>query len=138
MHAPNHDTGSPVTVTDDSDIAYGAIVRWAIALIVVIVASEASMYLTEKLFINTRDAENGQVRYPMADLPDTRLPPAPRLQNYGDPEGDLKELRDSEDVKLTGYQWVDRNNQLVRIPITRAMELTVQRGLPTAPEGLGK
>ena len=138
MHAPTHDPGAPVTVTDDSDIAYGTIVRWAIALVVVIVAAEASMYLTEKLFITTRDAQNGQVRYPMADLPDTRLPPAPRLQNYGDPEGDLKELRDAEDAKLQGYQWVDRNNQLVRIPIARAMELTVQRGVPSAAEGSSK
>ena len=56
------------------------------------------------------------------------LPPQPRLQT--DPRGDLLALREAEDRTLTTYGWVNRNAGIVRIPIERAMTLTVERGLP--------
>ena len=31
---------------------------------------------------------------------------------------------------LNGYRWVDRNKNIVRIPVADAMKLTLQRGLP--------
>src|SRR5258706_15589837 len=38
-------------------------------------------------------------------------------------------LMDQED-QLNSYGWVDENGGVAHIPIERAMELTVQRGLP--------
>jgi hypothetical protein len=35
---------------------------------------------------------------------------------------------------LEGYGWVDREAGVVRVPIERAMELLLERGLPTRPE----
>jgi hypothetical protein len=35
---------------------------------------------------------------------------------------------------LEGYGWVDRQAGVVRLPIERAMELVLERGLPTRPE----
>jgi hypothetical protein len=35
---------------------------------------------------------------------------------------------------LEGYGWVDREAGVVRLPIERAMELLLERGLPTRPE----
>ncbi len=61
------------------------------------------------------------------------LPPPPRLQQ--DPHADLVRLRAAEDSILTTYGWVDRDSGLVRIPIARAMELMVERGLPVRGEG---
>jgi hypothetical protein len=58
-----------------------------------------------------------------------RLPPEPRLQT--EPREDLRNLRESEERTLTTYGWVDRNAGVVRIPIDRAMTLTVERGLPS-------
>jgi hypothetical protein len=49
------------------------------------------------------------------------LPPAPRLQV--DEAADLKELRDRETSLLTSYQWLDKANGVVRIPIDRAIDL---------------
>jgi hypothetical protein len=36
--------------------------------------------------------------------------------------------------RLVGYGWVDREAGIVRLPIERAMELLLERGLPTRPE----
>jgi len=54
--------------------------------------------------------------------------PAPRLQVA--PETDLAALRTREQAELNNYGWVDRQAGVVRIPIERAMDLVVQRGLP--------
>lgn len=66
-----------------------------------------------------------------------RLPPLPRIQT-SPTEVDLQKLRAYEDARLKSYDWVDRKTGIVRIPIERAMELTVQRGIPPqkAPKGL--
>ena len=42
----------------------------------------------------------------------------------------LKQLRATEDAILTSYGWVDRQKGIVRIPIDRAIDLVLQRGLP--------
>ena len=36
--------------------------------------------------------------------------------------------------RVNGYGWVDRPNHIVRIPLERALELTLERGLPSAPQ----
>lgn len=46
------------------------------------------------------------------------------------PVEQLQEMREGERELLTGYGWIDRDAGVVRIPIDRAMELTVERGLP--------
>ena len=57
------------------------------------------------------------------------LPPPPRIQP--DPGADLRSYRESEQNLLNTYGWVDRQNGVVRMPVDRAMELLLQRGLPT-------
>jgi hypothetical protein len=74
--------------------------------------------------------------YPRAEHPagipnDLPQPPAPRLQI--DPKADLSRLRADETARLDSYGWIDRDRQLARIPVARAIELTAQRGLPGWP-----
>jgi hypothetical protein len=52
----------------------------------------------------------------------------PRLQIS--PRTDLAELRAAQERQLTTYDWLDKEKQIVRIPIDRAMELLAKRGLP--------
>jgi hypothetical protein len=54
--------------------------------------------------------------------------PGPQLQVA--PAKDLATLRAREEAELTQYGWIDKQAGVVRIPIERAMELTIQRGLP--------
>src|SRR2546430_6465167 len=56
--------------------------------------------------------------------------PTPRGDNYEQLRADarakkLKDARDEEAKALTSYAWVDKNKGTVRLPIDRAMELTV-------------
>src|SRR5207244_7388269 len=60
--------------------------------------------------------------------PPAQLPPEPRLQVNA--PVDLQHWRATEDALLNKYEWVDRGNGVVRIPISRAMALVEQRGLP--------
>jgi hypothetical protein len=51
------------------------------------------------------------------------------------PGVDLKALRAAEDAELHSYGWIDRKNGTVRIPIERAMQLILERGLPDVGRG---
>jgi hypothetical protein len=42
----------------------------------------------------------------------------------------LEQLRQGEDEKLNSYGWVDQKAGTVRIPIDRAMDLLIEKGLP--------
>jgi hypothetical protein len=56
------------------------------------------------------------------------LPPAPRLQV--EPRAELHSYCEQQDKLLNSYAWADEHNGVVRIPVDRAMELTLQQGLP--------
>jgi len=55
--------------------------------------------------------------------------PQPRLEE--DEIHQLRQFRDGEEEKLATYGWVDQSAGTVHIPIERAMQLIVERGLPT-------
>jgi len=59
------------------------------------------------------------------------LPPGPVLQP--DPHAGLLVLRDAEDSVLTTYGWVEQEAGIARVPIGRAMELLIEKGLPVRP-----
>jgi hypothetical protein len=46
----------------------------------------------------------------------------------------LRAMRATEDGLLTSYGWVNREAKTVRIPVERAMDLLVERGLTAVPE----
>jgi hypothetical protein len=56
------------------------------------------------------------------------IAPSPQLRV--DEVGDFEKFRAAEEAKLTSYGWIDKNAGIIRIPIARAMDLIVQRGLP--------
>jgi hypothetical protein len=58
------------------------------------------------------------------------VPSAPRLQVT--PREDLERILAEQQTKLETYGWEDRQAGTVRIPIERAMDLLVQKGLPVA------
>jgi hypothetical protein len=57
-----------------------------------------------------------------------RPPPVPGLQAR--PADDLARQRARDAQRLGEYAWVDRPAGRVRLPIERAMELVLERGLP--------
>lgn len=59
-------------------------------------------------------------------------PPQPWLQVI--PAQDLQEFHQRESETLNSYGWVEPAAGVVHIPIERAMELTLERGLPVRGE----
>src|SRR5438046_1743042 len=69
--------------------------------------------------------------------------PSPRRSDYEETRAkkrveNLKTLRDEADKALTSYAWVDKNKGVARVPVERAMELTVadlakQKPAPAGP-----
>jgi hypothetical protein len=68
------------------------------------------------------DTRHVAPRYPQTAFP------SPRLEE--DERGQLNGIRLEQDNTLYSYGWVDEKAGTVRIPIERAMDLLVQRGLP--------
>jgi hypothetical protein len=64
--------------------------------------------------------------YPESAFPDPKLETDERNQ--------LNNIRLTEEQKLNSYGWVDQKAGTVRIPIDRAMDLLVQRGLLLRPQ----
>jgi hypothetical protein len=63
-----------------------------------------------------------------------QTPPEPRLQSA--PLHDYRIYVTQQEQRLNSYGWVDRKAGTVHIPVPRAMELAVEKGLPfpTAPQ----
>ena len=59
---------------------------------------------------------------------DRMLPPEPRLQVTA--PKDLEQYKAAQEEILNNYGWADQNAGIVRIPIDRAMDILVQKGLP--------
>jgi hypothetical protein len=83
-------------------------------------------------FLSTLESFANRKTAPTNSPDAKQMPPQPRLQP--DPSVELEALRKSEKHRLATYGWTDRKNQVVRIPIDRAIQLLAERGLPE-PEG---
>lgn len=53
----------------------------------------------------------------------------PKLQAF--PHQELVDYCNAQEKKLNSYGWIDQQSGVVRIPVDRAIELTLERGLPT-------
>jgi hypothetical protein len=70
-------------------------------------------------------------RHVTMGYPETAFP-SPRLEE--DERGQLNNILTKENDILYSYGWVDEKAGVARIPIDRAMDLLVQRGLPVRPQ----
>lgn len=80
--------------------------------------------------------------YAVADRPpappssfadERQLPPAPELEVNG--REDFQRIYAKQQQELETYAWEDRKAGVVRIPIERAMDLLLEKGLPVMPSG---
>lgn len=51
------------------------------------------------------------------------------------PKDEMDAYRVELEAVTTTYDWVDQPNGVVRVPVARAMELLLEEGLPTRPDG---
>ena len=118
---------------EHTDIEPAVGYRFAAWLAVAMALSAALVYGTFTFFASRAAARDAAARtFPLAQgVP--QGPPAPRLQTQ--PFMDIWQLKNDQRAVLTSYGWVDKPNGVVHIPIDRAMEVTLQRGLPAREGG---
>jgi hypothetical protein len=124
-HAPANYRDNPNVRREKSDVDTRAIIRFGLALAIVLVATYLVL-LGLFGYFSTREMRLG--RGPARVQSTDQLPPEPRLELS--PRANLEALRAAEKEVLENYDWVDKQKGIVRIPIERAMELVAQRGLP--------
>lgn len=122
MPPPHHDEAH-----EGRDFQPGALLRLAVVFILALVVASAISAVEELVFSGLLPDLSPRPPVITAE-PGVNLPPAPQLESS--PAQSLQELRAHEDQVLGSYGWVDQKNGVVRIPIDRAIDLLLQRGLP--------
>jgi len=114
---------------ETSDVSIGGIVKFGIGLAAATIAIHLAVWGYFRLLeARDRRLDRAKAVSPMVSASLRRTPPEPRLEP--DPLAPRLRMRAREDAVLTTYGWVDRNTGVARIPIERAMDLLVERGLP--------
>ena len=117
--------GDPVARSRDVNIR--AVFRFGFWLAVGVVAVTLAMLGLFRV-LEKKDRASDIVLSPSVAANLARTPPEPRLEPLPLLPG--QRLRAEEDTILTSYAWVDKKAGVARIPIDRALEILVQRGLP--------
>jgi hypothetical protein len=111
-----------------SDLDPTRIALFAVSLAVIIVGV---IFVTYALYRRFTTVEIRSQETP-SPLSYTREPtPEPHL--VVNPGQDLKAMRAAENAVLHSYDWVDKEQGVVRIPIDRAIAILAARGLPARP-----
>jgi hypothetical protein len=108
--------------------------RLLLMLLLILVGLTGGVLLGMSWLFTLATARQARLDSPPAPMAQTAssLPPLPRLQV--NPAQELRDIRAQEEALLQSYGWVDQSTGTVRIPIDRAMELLVTRGLPGSSE----
>jgi len=85
-------------------------------------------------YFRARSAERGPLPSPRMY---TSAPSVPQPRLQPNPVADYNVYRLSAGETLNSYGWVDQKAGTARIPIDRAMDLVVERGLPWKAPGTG-
>ena len=109
------------------DVSIKSVVLFGVYLTVAAVAVHVAIWVLWGQLNRAADRANTS-EYPMAATAPSQLPPAPRLQVQ--PREEMKALRRDEERALGSYGWIDRTAGIVRLPVDRAVELVLERGLP--------
>lgn len=134
----HHAAAAPV---EGDGVSYRGIVWFVVILAVTTVVCQILMWVLLRTFqyqsdtpalspvaaVTERQAMEGRV-YPDVYVVGATAGPQPQLL-VNEP-ANLGQFRAQEHQKLTTYGWVDQNAGVVRIPVERAKDLLLERGLP--------
>jgi hypothetical protein len=133
-HHPHGPTDNPDVVHEESDINVRAIIWFVVVLAGIVIAVDIAMWGMFKGLAHM-EATNDPVVSPLA-LPArgaSEPPPGPNALQTA-PWVDLKAFRDQQNAHLHGYGWIDEPSGVARIPIDKAKEMLLKKGLPVRPE----
>ncbi|HKS97122.1 MAG TPA: hypothetical protein VJV74_13445 [Terriglobia bacterium] len=120
----NPDTGTPAPKHETRDANLRRLIQFGVGLAVLTIFGLVVSDVVFHYF--ARHQTLGPPASPFENV--RQLPPSPRLQVT--PVADLDRYLAEQQHELTTYGWVDQKAGVVRIPIDRAMDLLLQKGLP--------
>jgi len=129
MATEHHSSGGPSgngAGYERRDANLSSLLQFGFWLAVLLVVTLVGMKWTFNYF--TRTEPLGPTSSPMVEPGARVLPPSPRLQSK--PHLELKDYCEAQQKQVNAYAWVDQQSGVVRIPVDRAMDLTLARGLP--------
>lgn len=121
------DIRNPEVVHEERDVNVRGILLFAFWLFAAAVIIHIALWGFFK-FLEKQAAARDPRPSPVAEQRTNKFP-EPKLQP--NPVEDLARMRGREGETLHKYGWVNRQAGVTHIPIERAMELVVQRGLPS-------
>jgi hypothetical protein len=113
------------------DVNIKGLFQFAFWMAVVLVVTLVGMRLTFDFFKKVEPL--GSTASPLVSTTDRMIPPRPLLQVQ--PHQELQQYCAAQQQEVNTYAWVDQPSGVVRIPIDRAMQLILERGLPARPAG---
>lgn len=127
---PHGSLHNPDTAHEHSDINVRAIIWFVAVLTAIALAINVAMWGMFVVLQRYERAHEPAVT-PLA-RPANQPPPEPRLQTT--PWTDLRAFRAEQQDYLHSYGWVDEKLGIARIPIDKAKEMLLQRGIQVRPE----
>jgi hypothetical protein len=121
---------NPDTAHEESDINVRAIIWFVVVLATIVIVTDVAMWGMFRLLAHY-ERKNDPAVSPLF-IPAGRPLPAPGLQT--EPWTDLKKFRAEADQQLHSYGWVDEKSGVARIPIEKAKEMLLQKGIPVRPD----
>ena len=126
IHGPTTAQGHPAGPGHErSDADTRKVLLFGVLLAAIVLAACLAMWITFG-YLNAHQPPTGPPPSPLAV--GRRLPPSPRLQ-VSETE-DIGKLVSEEEKQLASYGWIDKDGGVAHIPIERAMDLLLERGIP--------
>lgn len=130
------DLHNPDVHHEESDINVRAIIWFVVVLTAIVLSMNVSMWGMFRLlqyYERKYEPAVTPLARPAAQPGDfTKDFPQPLLQT--EPWKEYKNFRGTQENHLHGYGWVDEKLGVARIPIAKAKEMLLQKGLPVRPE----
>lgn len=118
----------------DRDVDIRGVVWTGVGLAAVTAAAFVLMWFFFQGLIAGEEARDPEP-LPMPEAAERAEPPGPRLQTS--PEEELQDMLAEEEARLESYGLAGEEGEHARIPIERAMELALERGLGRSVEETG-
>jgi hypothetical protein len=139
-HTDPQETADPIAVGHETtDVNLGGVERLVVFLVVFLLLVTGIIYVVYFGLLR-REVARDQPLNPLAAAERAKDPrrgaerfPTPRLQTA--PLVELKAYREAEDRANNTYAWIDRRAGVVQIPVSRAMDIIAERGIPPVTGG---
>jgi len=139
----NHDQSNPDTSFEREDLSTRGVFAFMIGLAIVglviyFIIRGMYSFLDEYERTSRGGTPSGYIHYDPAkgdSVSETFKENGTPILEYNE-RGQFKDFLLKQEDQLNSYGWVDQQAGVAHIPIERAMDLIVQRGLPVLPQGV--